>query len=39
MILTYIAETVYVLIYVTEFINFWTQIFYKFHKLFPCETP
>ena len=39
MILTYIAKKVYVLIYVTAFINFCTQIFYKFHKLFPCETP
>ena len=39
MILTYIAKKVYVLIYVsyivTAFINFCTQIFYKFHKLFP----
>ena len=24
-------------IYVTAFINFCTQIFYKFHKLFPCK--
>ena len=35
----YIAKKVYVLIYVTAFINFWTQIFYKFHKPLPCETP
>ena len=39
MILIYIAKTIYVLVYVTAFINFCTQIFYKFHKLFPYETP
>ena len=35
MILTYTANIVYVLIYVTAFMNFCTQIFYKFHKFFP----
>ena len=35
MIFTYTAKNVYVLIYLTAFINFCIQIFYKFHKLFP----
>ena len=39
MILTYIAKKAYVLIYVTAFINFCTQIFYTFHELFPYENP
>ena len=41
MILTYIAKTVHVLIYLrhlylTTFIHFCTQISQKFYKLFPC---
>ena len=38
MILTYIAKKIHVLIYLTAFSNFCTQIFYKFHKLFPYES-
>ena len=38
MIWIYIAENVYVLIYSTALINFCTQIFYKFHKLFSYES-
>ena len=38
MILTYNAKTVHVLIYLTVFINFCTQIFYKYNKLFPYES-
>ena len=33
------CKNVHVLIYLTVFINFCTQIFYKFHKLFPYESP
>ena len=39
MILTYIAKKVYVLIHVTAFINFCTQIFYTLHNLFAYDTP
>ena len=38
MILTYTAKNVYWLIYLTTLINFCTQIFNKFHKLFPRES-
>ena len=38
MILTYIVKNVHVLIYLTVFINFCTQIFNKFNQLFPYES-
>ena len=39
MILTYIAKKVPILIHLNVFINFCTQIFYKFYKRFPYESP
>ena len=38
MSLTYIAKK-FMYSFTAFIINFCTQIFYKFHKLFPCETP
>ena len=37
-IFTNIGNNVHLLIYLTVFINFCSQIFYKFHKLLPYES-
>ena len=34
-----LQKNVYVLIYLTVFINFCTKIFYKFHEVFPYRRP